>query len=110
MKPRRGVEIRNPDRDFSTPNEEYFRVGDTVLLLTSSSSMNERIQRVLQVDNVYLAGLFELGLIMYSCSIEKPEIVEFPGYDNESSYRVNLTTVVDPDGNLVEINQILPAK
>ena len=57
-------------------------------------SVEDQVRNVLQVKNT----LF----------LEPPTVVKFPGYmGSDEPVTVNLTTVIDPDGNLLEINQIL---
>ena len=109
IKPRKGAEIRNPNRDFSSPDEEYFRVGDIVLIYTSFEPVTEQLNRILAVDNVYVAGEFVIQLLCQCCIFQEPtQLIQFPGYnESDEPIKLTLTTVVDPDGNLVEINHIM---
>ena len=34
-------------------------------------------------------------------------VTQYPAYEGDGMITVNRTTVIDPDGNIVEINQIL---
>ena len=57
-------------------------------------SVKDQVCKVLQVENTLL--------------LEPQTVVKFPGYmGSDEPVAVNLTTVIDPDGNLLEINQIL---
>jgi catechol 2,3-dioxygenase-like lactoylglutathione lyase family enzyme len=38
---------------------------------------------------------------------ETPHIVTYPGYDGTSVIRVNFSSVYDPDGHYIELNQVL---
>jgi len=38
---------------------------------------------------------------------ETPHVVTYPGYDGTSVIRVNFSSVYDPDGHYVELNQVL---
>jgi catechol 2,3-dioxygenase-like lactoylglutathione lyase family enzyme len=38
---------------------------------------------------------------------ETPHVVTYPGYDGASVIRVNFSSVYDPDGHYVELNQVL---
>ena len=38
---------------------------------------------------------------------EEPMVTQYPAYEGDGMITVNRTTVIDPDGNIVEINQIL---
>ena len=38
---------------------------------------------------------------------EVGNVYQYPNYDNSGYLTVNASTVVDPDGNLVEINSII---
>jgi len=73
--------------------EDYFKTGDTVLVFTSSEPVGDQLERVLEVENTMIQ--------------EAPHVVQYPAYDGKSLITVNLTTVVDPDGHLVEINHIM---
>ena len=79
------VELRDPS--------EYFKTGDTVLVFTSSEPVGDKLERVLEVENTMVQ--------------EAPHVVQYPAYDGKSLITVNLTTVIDPDGHLVEINHIM---
>lgn len=74
------------------PND-YFKTGDTVLVFTSSEPVDDEIHRVLEVENTMI--------------LEASQINQYPAYDGTGLITVNLTTVVDPDGHMVEINHIL---
>ena len=79
------VELRDPN--------DYFKTGDTVLVFTSSEPVDDEIHRVLEVENTMI--------------LEASQINQYPAYDGTGLITVNLTTVVDPDGHMVEINHIL---
>lgn len=79
------VELRDPN--------DYFKTGDTVLVFTSSEPVDDELHRVLEVENTMIQ--------------EAPHVVQYPAYDGTGLITVNLTTVVDPDGHLVEINHIM---
>ena len=79
------VELRDPN--------DYFKTGDTVLVFTSSEPVDDELHRILEVENTMIQ--------------EAPHVVQYPAYDGTGLITVNLTTVVDPDGHLVEINHIM---
>ena len=39
--------------------------------------------------------------------IQEPTYTEYPSYDGSSVIKVSVSKLYDPDGNLVELNQIL---
>ena len=63
------------------------------MVFTSSEPVGDQLERVLEVENTMIQ--------------EAPHVVQYPAYDGKSLITVNLTTVVDPDGHLVEINHIM---
>ena len=73
--------------------EDYFKVGDVALVFTSYESVAKNLEKVLSVENTMVQG--------------GPKISTYPNYDGTGLITVNSTTIVDPDGHLVEINQIL---
>ena len=79
------VELRDPN--------DYFKTGDILLVFTSSEPVDDELHRVLEVENTMIQ--------------EAPHVVQYPAYDGTGLITVNLTTVVDPDGHLVEINHIM---
>ena len=74
------------------PND-YFKTGETVLVFTSSEPVGDYLDRVLKVENTMMQ--------------EEPMVTQYPAYEGDGMITVNRTTVIDPDGNIVEINQIL---
>ena len=74
------------------PND-YFKTGETVLVFTSSEPVGDYLDRILKVENTMMQ--------------EEPMVTQYPAYEGDGMITVNRTTVIDPDGNIVEINQIL---
>merc|ERR1711953_1401286 len=71
------------DKIIKTPNDAE----------TSSEPVGDYLDRVLKVENTMMQ--------------EEPMVTQYPAYEGDGMITVNRTTVIDPDGNIVEINQIL---
>ena len=83
IKPEKPVRPRAP-----TP----FSIGDTVLLFNASD-----------LDARFAAAAAVPGVTVLS----EPEEVTFPSYDGTGSIPVRMSTLIDPDGYIVELNQLL---
>jgi len=56
-----------------------------------------------QLDQVFDRARNVVGVRILS----EPERVEYPGYDGKSVIEVNVSTLVDPDGFTLELNELL---
>ena len=71
---------------------EGFTAGNIVLLF-NTKDVKTGFERLRKVDGVEV--------------VTEPNLREYPSYDGESKIRVMMSTVYDPDGFLVEYNQLL---
>ena len=62
------------------------------MVFTSPEPVGDYLEKVLTVENTLMQ--------------DPPFVTQYPAYDGDGMITVNRTTVVDPDGILVEINQI----
>lgn len=85
------LEYVKPRKPVRAPEPVAFSTGSAVLLFTTTEPA--RFERALQVPGVEVVGL--------------PEDTMYPGYDGAKPIRVRTSTVRDPDGFLVELNQFL---
>jgi catechol 2,3-dioxygenase-like lactoylglutathione lyase family enzyme len=85
VKPRKPVRKREP---------APFSSGSAVLLFTTTN-LKERFARAEEVTGVVV--------------IEPPTDTSYPSYDGKSTIAVRTSTLYDPDGFLVELNEFLDA-
>jgi len=86
------LEYTRPRRPVREPEPQAFSSGSAVLLFNTT-----------KVDERFAAASAVAGVEVLSA----PENVTFPSYDGSSEIRVRMSTVRDPDGFLVELNQVL---
>lgn len=72
--------------------KEGFTAGNIVLLF-NTKDVKTGFERLRKVDGVEV--------------VSEPNLREYPSYDGKSKIRVMMSTVYDPDGFLVEYNQLL---
>lgn len=86
------LEYTRPRRPIREPEPEAFSSGSVVLLFNTTD-----------VNRAYEAAVAVPG----AEPLAPPEEVTFPSYDGSSAIRVLTSTLRDPDGFLVELNQLL---
>ncbi len=72
--------------------KEGFTAGNSVLLF-NTQNIEEGFRQITAVEGIEI--------------LEEPALREYPSYDGKSKIRVMMSTVYDPDGFLVEYNQLL---
>jgi len=86
------LEYTKPRRPVREPEPKAFSTGSAVLLFTTTD-LNTRYADAVKVPGVEV--------------IEPPEDVSYPSYDGKSTIGVRTSTMYDPDGFLIELNQFL---
>ena len=86
------LEYRKPKKVPANQGLEPFTPGSSVLLFNASN-----------LDEVFPKAAGTLGVKVLS----RPSVVEYPGYGGEGVIRVNVSVIVDPDGFVIELNQVL---
>ncbi|NND55058.1 MAG: VOC family protein [Gammaproteobacteria bacterium] len=86
------LEYTRPRRPVREPEPQPFSSGSMVLLFNTAN-----------VDDAYSAAIDVPG----AESIQPPADVTYPSYDGGSAIQVRTSTLRDPDGFLVELNQLL---
>ena len=86
------LEYTRPRRPIREPEPADFSSGSVVLLFNTAD-----------VDEAYAAAVAVPG----AEPIGPPADVTYPSYDGSSALRVRTSTLRDPDGFLVELNQLL---
>ena len=82
---------------------------ELAMLFYFSRQLNRWVTKLLQHKRFHSFHLsFYKSQVENVVMIEPPEVQQFPSYEGSSKpVYVNLTTVLDPDGNLVELNHIM---
>ena len=75
-------------------NKEGFTPQNTVLVF-NTNDLESRWAKVTSMPGIEI--------------IQEPTYTEYPSYDGSSVIKVSVSKFYDPDGNLVELNQILNA-
>ncbi len=88
------LEYTRPRRPVRAPEPAPFSSGSAVLLF-NTVALNEKFSAASRVAGVEI--------------ISAPEDVTYPSYDGRDVIRVRTSTLRDPDGFLVELNQLLEA-
>jgi len=86
------LEYTKPRRPVREPEPDAFSTGSAVLLFTTDN-LKDRFARVLEVPGVKV--------------IEEPADVTYPSYDGKTTIGVRTSTLYDPDGFLIELNEFL---
>lgn len=86
------LEYRKPAKKPANQGLEPFTPGSSVLLFNSEN-----------LDEVFSKAAGTLGVKVLS----RPSVVEYPGYGGDGVIRVNVSVIVDPDGFVIELNQVL---
>ena len=87
-------EYNNPDADVKKKpiRKEGFTPQNTVMVF-NTNDLDSRWKKIIDTPGIEV--------------IQKPTYTEYPSYDGSSVIKVNVSKLYDPDGNLVELNQIL---
>ena len=87
-------EYSNPDAEVKKKpvRKEGFVPQNTVLVF-NTSDLETRWDKIVNTPGIEV--------------IQKPKYTEYPSYDGSSVIKVNVSKFYDPDGNLVELNQII---
>lgn len=88
------LEYRKPSRAPHNQGAEPFSTGSTVLVFNCEN-----------LDEVFSAATAVDGTRVLS----KPSEVSYPSYDGTSTIPVMVSVVTDPDGFVIELNQLLAA-
>lgn len=89
------MEYTKPEREprpERAPDDNVLHPGDIVLVFNVENQ-----------DEVFARAVASPGVRVG----ETPHVVTYPGYDGTSVIRVNFSSVYDPDGHYVELNQVL---
>ncbi len=89
------MEYSKPEREARPARAEDDRIlhpGDVVLVFNVQNQ-----------EEVFARAIASPGVRVG----ETPHIVTYPGYDGTSVIRVNFSSVYDPDGHYIELNQVL---
>lgn len=86
------LEYRKPAKKPANQGLEPFTPGSMVLLFNTS-----------ELDTVFPKAAQTLGVRVLS----KPSVTQYPGYGGKGVIKVNVSTIIDPDGFVLELNQVL---
>lgn len=86
------LEYTKPVREPDPQDPKPFQPGDVVLVFN-----------VEDVDAAYAAAMAVDGV----ASVTVPQDVTYPAYGDAPPIRVRVSTVLDPDGHAIELNQLL---
>ena len=86
------LEYTKPRRPVREAEPQPFSAGSSVLLFTTTD-LRTRFADAIEVPGVEV--------------IEPPEDVSYPSYDGKSTIDVRTSTLYDPDGFLIELNEFL---
>ena len=86
------LQFRKPARTAPEQTVVPFSTGSTVLLFNAED----------------LASTFEKARAVPGVTVlNAPRVTEYPAYDGEGTISVNVSVLIDPDGFVVELNQLL---
>ena len=63
------------------------------ILIFNTDDLDGKWKRVIQVPGIEI--------------LREPSYREYPSYDGSGIIKVNVSIIYDPDGNMVELNQLL---
>ena len=86
------LEYRKPAKKPANQGLEPFTPGSMVLLFNTS-----------ELDAVFPKAAQTVGVRVLS----KPSVTQYPGYGGKGVIKVNVSTIIDPDGFVLELNQVL---
>jgi len=86
------LEYQKPVKDVISLAGRAFDTGTSVLIF-NTQRLDEKLSKAMLVPGVKL--------------IEGPEQISYPSYDGAGSIRVMVSSLTDPDGFTIELNQLL---
>ncbi len=86
------LEYRKPAKKPANQGLEPFTPGSMVLLFNTD-----------ELDTVFPKAAETVGVRVLS----KPSVTQYPGYGGKGVIKVNVSTIIDPDGFVLELNQVL---
>lgn len=86
------LEYQKPVKDVVSLEGKSFDTGTSVLVF-NTQRLDEKLDKALKVPGVRL--------------LEGPEEISYPSYDGSGSIRVMVSSLTDPDGFTIELNQLL---
>ena len=86
------LQYQKPVKDVVPLEGRSFDTGTSVLVF-NTQRLNEKLDKALKVPGVTL--------------LEGPEEISYPSYDGSGSIRVMVSSLTDPDGFTIELNQLL---
>jgi catechol 2,3-dioxygenase-like lactoylglutathione lyase family enzyme len=86
------LQYRKPEKPALHQGAEPFSTGSVVLLF-NSENLDDRFAKARNVPGVRV--------------LQEPERTEYPSYDGSGTIAVNVSVLTDPDGFVVELNQLL---
>ena len=86
------LEYQKPKKQILSLEGRAFDTGTSVLVF-NTQRLNEKLALATQVPGVQL--------------LEGPTQISYPSYDGNGSIRVMVTSLTDPDGFTIELNQLL---
>lgn len=86
------LEYQKPIKDVVSLAGKGFDIGTSVLVF-NTKRLDEKLTKAVRVPGVHL--------------LEGPEQISYPSYDGSRSIRVMVSSLTDPDGFTIELNQLL---
>ncbi|MEY3007302.1 MAG: hypothetical protein RI942_1644 [Pseudomonadota bacterium] len=86
------LEYQKPIKPTLDLAGRHFDTGTTVLVF-NTQRLEEKLAKAIKVPGAKL--------------LEGPELITYPSYDGSGGIRVMVTSVTDPDGFTIELNQLL---
>ena len=86
------LQYRKPVKPAANQGDEPFSTGSIVLLF-NSADLDAAFERAREVNGVRV--------------VAEPSRIEYPSYDGEGTIPVMVSVLTDPDGFVVELNQLL---
>jgi catechol 2,3-dioxygenase-like lactoylglutathione lyase family enzyme len=88
------LDYGNPDSERNqTPILRRGFVPQSNILIFNTDDLDGKWKRVIQVPGIEI--------------LREPSYREYPSYDGSGIIKVNVSIIYDPDGNMVELNQLL---
>jgi catechol 2,3-dioxygenase-like lactoylglutathione lyase family enzyme len=86
------LEYQKPIKDVVSLTGRAFDTGTSVIVF-NTQRLDEKLSKATRVPGVQL--------------LEGPEQISYPSYDGSGSIRVMVSSLTDPDGFTIELNQLL---
>lgn len=80
------------EREEKPIRKEGF-TAQNIVLLFNSQNVKDKFEKLRNIESIEI--------------LEEPELTEYPSYDGKTTIRVLTSTFYDPDGFLVEFNELL---